>query len=68
MQRSNSGSRKGSGRAGSANMPGSGGSRNNSAGSGKCNFEHHMLTVQTSKVGRLYIKLNPVTSLSDCIT
>lgn len=33
QQRSNSGSRKGSGRAGSANMPGSGGSRNNSAGS-----------------------------------
>lgn len=34
-QRANSGSRKGSGRAGSANMPGTGGSRNNSAGSGE---------------------------------
>ncbi|KAJ7394244.1 Intraflagellar transport protein 88 [Desmophyllum pertusum] len=33
QQRANSGSRKGSGRAGSANMPGTGGSRNNSAGS-----------------------------------
>ena len=34
-QRASSGSRKGSGRAGSANMPGSASSRNNSAGSGE---------------------------------
>ena len=34
-QRASSGTRKGSGRTGSANMPGSAGSRNNSAGSGE---------------------------------
>ena len=34
-QRASSGSRKGSGRTGSANMPTTGGSRNGSAGSGK---------------------------------